>query len=135
MTPTQRTLALLREKGYLCGIVEKWNPHAKIRQDLFGFIAIVALNPGIGIVGVQTTSGSNMSPRQQKITSSEEARDWSEAGGNIWLIGWRKVGARGKRKLWAPRIVEFQYMTGEGGRGERPEDGGWAVSEIEEAML
>ena len=42
--PTQRTLARLRQEGALeVAIVEHWNPHARIRQDLFGFIDILAI--------------------------------------------------------------------------------------------
>jgi hypothetical protein len=27
LSPTQRTLRALRERGLVCAIVEKWNPH------------------------------------------------------------------------------------------------------------
>jgi hypothetical protein len=36
VTPTQRSLAYLRAEGWQVAIVERWNPHARIRQDLFG---------------------------------------------------------------------------------------------------
>jgi hypothetical protein len=36
MTPTARSLAHLKALGYEERVVEKWNPFAKIRQDLFG---------------------------------------------------------------------------------------------------
>jgi hypothetical protein len=54
-SPTKRTLAKLRKEGYLCAIVEKFNRFAGIRQDLFGFIDILAIREG-EIIGVQTTS-------------------------------------------------------------------------------
>ena len=38
ITPTQRTLKHMRERGYTCQVVEHWNPFARIRQDLYGFI-------------------------------------------------------------------------------------------------
>ena len=37
MTPTQRTLGELRKWVEHVAIVEKWNSHCRIRQDLFGF--------------------------------------------------------------------------------------------------
>lgn len=36
MSPAQRSLAALKQLGYRAKVVEKWNPFAKIRQDLFG---------------------------------------------------------------------------------------------------
>ena len=52
---TAKTLALLRKEGYEPGIVERWNPYARVRQDLFTIIDIVALDDG-QTLGVQTTS-------------------------------------------------------------------------------
>lgn len=61
-SPTQRTLKHLRDAGYpLVQVVEKWNPHAHIRQDLYGIIDVLAV--GADIVGVQATSGSNVASR------------------------------------------------------------------------
>ena len=64
MTPTQRTLKYLREIGYHAEVVERWNPHARIRQDLFGFGDIIAIRWGeSGPLLVQCTGGANMSKR------------------------------------------------------------------------
>jgi len=68
MTPTQRSLAMLREAGYLYAIVEHWNYFAKIRQDYFGFGDILAVDATTNTtVIVQTTSGSNFAARRTKI--------------------------------------------------------------------
>ena len=40
MSPMRRSLAFLRDAGYLCAIVEKRN-HIGITQDLFGFGEVV----------------------------------------------------------------------------------------------
>ena len=45
MSPTQRSLAHLKALGYQARVVEKWNPFAKVRQDLFGG-DVLALKPG-----------------------------------------------------------------------------------------
>lgn len=102
MTPTQRSLALLRERGYHATVVERWNPYARIRQDLWGFADILCLKPG-EILAVQTTSGSNVSGRLKKIAASPLITTVLLAGIKIVVHGWRKVGPRGKRKTWEVR--------------------------------
>src|SRR5574343_733329 len=107
ISPTQRTLKYLREKGYICAITEHWNPHARIRQDLFGFIDLLAL--GIDrIVAIQCTSGANLSARVQKIRSLADAVLWYRAGGDILVIGWRKLKREG-RQVWMPRIIRLSF--------------------------
>lgn len=106
MTPTQRCLADLRKIGATAAIVEKWNPHARIRQDLFGCIDILAILPR-SLVGIQVTSGTNHAARRAKILSEPRAQAWIEAGGLIELWSYAKAGARGKRKLWTCRKEEI----------------------------
>ena len=65
-SPTQRTLAYLRQNGYDTAIVEKWNDRLKIRQDLFGFIDVLAVGP-LGTIAVQTTTKTNFAARWNKI--------------------------------------------------------------------
>jgi hypothetical protein len=88
-SPTQRSLAKLRGEGYRAAVVEHWNPFAKIRQDLFGIIDIVALKANTTL-GVQTTSYSNMSARIKKILASEAYNDIKAAGWKILCHGWKK---------------------------------------------
>ena len=88
LTPTQRTLAYLREQGYLCAIVEKWNPHVKIRQDLFGFIDILAIKKD-ETLAVQCTS-TGVAARVKKIQESEYLSRVREAGWKILIVGWSK---------------------------------------------
>lgn len=101
MSPTQRTLAHLRAAGYpLVQVVERWNPHARIRQDLFGIIDVVAV--GDDIVAVQATSGSNLSKRIAKITESPALPILRKAGIRVLAHGWRKVRGR-----WQLREVDL----------------------------
>lgn len=65
-SPTQRTLALWQRPSGLTAVVEKWNPHVRIRQDLFGFIDILHVGPD-GTYGIQCTSRGGMSARKKKI--------------------------------------------------------------------
>jgi hypothetical protein len=99
--PTQRSLEHMREQGYLCGVVERWNPHAKIRVDLFGFIDVLCVK-GEDIVGVQATSGAHVAERATKITEHE---NWPLVCAAIRVVvhGWRK-NAAGR---WVLREVEL----------------------------
>lgn len=100
MTPTELTLKHLRAEGWTVAVVEKWNPHARIRQDLYGFIDILALK-GSETLAVQATSYTNMSSRIKKIAEIETVAAVREAGWTIWVIGWRKVNNR-----WTHKIVD-----------------------------
>lgn len=99
MSPTERTLAYLRKQGYRVAVVERWNPHAKIRQDLFGIIDVLAIGKGITLA-VQCTSADNVSARVHKIAEHESTPWIREAGWLIEVQGWTK----GKRE---PRIVDL----------------------------
>jgi hypothetical protein len=108
----------LRQNGFTrVGIVERFNRFvgpAGIRQDLFGFLDFIALGPGQGIVGVQST-GQDFAGHRRKILEDrrEECTDWLMAGGRVLLYGWRKVKEKrgGKRMLWKPRIEEITLET------------------------
>ena len=106
-SPTQRSLKALRADNWTCQITERWNPFAKVRQDLFGFCDILCISPARGILAVQTTSGNNVSARMEKIRQEPKAALWLACGGRIQVHGWRKIGDRGKRKLWDCRVIEL----------------------------
>ncbi len=113
-SPTQRTLKRLREEGYLTEVVERWNPHANIRQDLFGWIDIIAIRPG-EILAVQATSYSNHSARVTKLKQErrEQVEEWLDAGGLAEVWSWKskqrilKDGTVGKSKVWRPRVTKI----------------------------
>lgn len=98
LSPTQLTLRYLRDNGWpIVEVVERWNPHARIRQDLFGFVDVLAIGPQ-GTLAVQTTSASNAPARVNKITSDELHPALSaarEAGWAIHVHGWQK-----KKNRW-----------------------------------
>jgi hypothetical protein len=105
----------LREMGRVCGIVEKFNPYAGphgIRQDLFGFIDIIALDPERGVVAIQST-GQDFSGHYKKLTQerNENVHEWLKTpGATLELWGWRKVKVKrgGKAVRWKPRIQEIK---------------------------
>lgn len=103
-SPTQRSLKYYRDKGFLVGITEHWNPHAFIRQDLYGFIDLLAINDKI-TVAIQATSTDNVGARIKKILALPSAKQWVQ-GKNRYLIviGWKRYKKAEARKFWRPTI-------------------------------
>lgn len=91
-SPMELSLDYLRKRGWTCQIVEKWNAHAKIRQDCFGFGDVLCYRFGVALV--QTTSTSNFSARRAKILESPHFAGWKRSGGRIFLHGWGDKGLR-----------------------------------------
>lgn len=122
-SPTQRTLKLLKEKGYKAAIVERWLQYAGSfgkRQDMFGIIDVLAITPDITL-GIQCCSGSAVG-HYQKITKekNQEAYDWlSNPGRSLEIWAWRKLKKKlkkpkkGKKKkkakafTWQPKIIKI----------------------------
>jgi hypothetical protein len=91
MTPTQRSLQYLREQGYLCEVVEHWNPFARVRKDLWGWCDILAIKKN-EVLAVQVTA-SAVADRIKKITLSDTVGAVRESGIRIEVHGWRKNAA------------------------------------------
>lgn len=103
-SPTQCTLDKWRKLGYRAVVVEKWNSHVKVRQDMFGFIDVLAIGNG-ETVGIQSTSKSNLSARIKKIESDDlfaAVSDVRKAGWRIVAEGWHKPKHR-----WECKEVEL----------------------------
>lgn len=96
-SPTQRTLAEMRKRGYHCEVVEKFNSFTRTRKDFCGFIDVLCLGEN-EIIGVQATSGDNVSKRVAKITEHENVGAVRKAGIRILVHGWRK-GSNGRYVL------------------------------------
>lgn len=117
ISPTQLTLRKLREDGYIAQVVEYWNPHAKIRQDLFGVIDVLAAHPSEGILGVQATSDSHHAARRMKAQESEHLPTWIQAGGRFEVWSWAKKWRTDRTThcnhslrcgcVWVPRTEGF----------------------------
>ena len=101
MTPTQRSLAALRDLGYLVEVVEKWNSFTRTRKDLWGRADLLAIKRG-EVLAVQVTS-EGVSNRVAKVTNSETIGRVREAGVRVEVHGWRK-NAKGR---YIQRIVDL----------------------------
>jgi len=119
LSPTQRTLRALRDRGLKCAIVEKFNQYAGSfgrREDLFGIIDIIALDPQKGIIGIQSC-GSDFNKHKKKILEEkyQETYDWlNTPGTSLELWSWRKVKAKrgGKAMIWKPRVEIITLKQG-----------------------
>lgn len=101
MSPTQRSLKLLRERGWIAEVTERWIPGGAgrpgIRKDLWSFADLLCLHPVTGeILAVQTTSASNISARVRKIADCELTPVVRKCGIGIHVHGWRKP-CKGRR--------------------------------------
>lgn len=114
-SPTKRSLKLLRETGHQAQVVERWNMFAKVRQDLFGWIDIVAVDPKTpGILGVQTTTTTNQAARIEKARGNGALVAWLLAGGRLTVHGWRKSKGRWVVTERPLTIADVSAKRGEG---------------------
>lgn len=112
MTPTARTLQKLRKDGYTASVVERWNPHARIRQDLFGCIDLVAVHPELGTFGIQACAGASVAARVAKSCAEPRLAVWLLHNKfEVW--GWRKLKVKrgGKAVRWDVRRVRIALVN------------------------
>lgn len=114
-SPSARTLAECRKRGWIAQVVERFNTYTNQRVDLFGVIDLVAISP-TGIVGIQACAGSRSdgrgggdhAARRAKILAEPRARAWVQAGAALQVWSWAKRGEHGSRKLWTLRVEEIR---------------------------
>ena len=129
-SPTQRALAELRKRGWPAAITEHWNPHAMIRQDLFGVFDLLAIRPVYNageelayaaldmqlvvptntpaILGIQVTTADNRSKRRDKLHAWPHLQAWLDTGARVELWTYSKMGKRGEKKLWTLNVEEIK---------------------------
>ena len=120
-TAVQRTMRLLRGQGSICAVVEKYNAFVGehgIRQDLFGIVDVLCLDPERGFVGVQCCTGS-FAEHWRKMTEdcAQACYDWlTTPGGHLEIWTWRKLKKvrGGKAFIWQPRVdaVRLEDLPG-----------------------
>lgn len=96
-----RSVAHLREQGYIVATVEYYNAYTKRKHDLFGCIDLLAIGNG-ETIAVQVTSKSNLSARRHKIEESEAYPEMLRSGWRIVLHGWYK-----EKNRWQLKEVEL----------------------------
>lgn len=129
-----RTMSMLRKKGWVVALVEKYNVHSRKRHDLFGFADVIGMHPEHGILLVQVTSGQHVNARIKKMYNEafKNVEIAIEAPNvNVEVHGWRKVktcthcglqrygknrecectGKHGTREKYIPIIVPVDLNT------------------------
>lgn len=127
ISPTQRTLKILRDQGYYPWIVERFNAFSGRRTDYLNIIDILIVVPS-GMLGVQSC-GTAFSEHKKKILEDEtwSTKHWLKGKGNeLILIGWRKLKIKrgGKAVRYEPRIA-YITMTKKGKLEFREKNGKW----------
>ena len=115
MTPTQRTMSVLRERGFTVGRVEQWIPAARggFRKDLFGIIDLLAINENITL-GVQVC-GTAWSEHVDKLKTEGEksVRAWLQSPHrHLELWGWRPLKRNGRKVATLRRAMFYVRYPG-----------------------
>ena len=116
LSPTARTLAECRKRGWIAQVVEQTIPRVFIKRDLFGCIDIVAIDAVTDphyprIIGIQATSGNDSgahAARRRKILLEPRIKLWIEAGCRMEVWSFSKMGAAGKAKRWTLRAEQIR---------------------------
>ena len=112
-SPTQRTLAYLRETGYHCDVVERFIrrpelPGGGFRKDFMSFGDILAFS-NTETVMVQSC-GTSYSSHLKSLLSNPNVALWLAGPRKVMLIGWRKLKVKrgGKATKWTPRVRKIK---------------------------
>ena len=114
-SPTERTLAEVRSRGWYAYPCEGWRPAGARcvlcrtaafwrRSDFLGFCDVLALPI---MLAIQTTSGDNHAARVKKIVQErqEAAWYWLSGGGRIEVWTWSRRARPQNGKLWRLRVT------------------------------
>jgi len=99
MSPVQRTLDWLRKHGYEAAKTEHWNHFAKRRQDLYGFVDVLAVNAD-QLLAIQCSDDAHHAGHKAKILKNKAARLLAyHAEVEIWSWGLKLTRERRKDGL------------------------------------
>ncbi len=100
VSPTARSLKLLRALGYTCDVVERANKWVK--HDYIGIGDIIAFNE-LETLMVQATTMDHLANREKKARENQDLVRWVNPispGRRFELHGWALRGKAGTRKRW-----------------------------------
>jgi len=124
VTPTGRSLGLLRQSGYTADICERWVPHTQHRRDLFGFGDIIAVRPGAReFLIVQATTAAHVAHRLAKAQKLPALAAWLRAGGAFEVWGWFSRDGRWHVRRVAVRPEDLAAVVLQGPQRRRQRRG------------
>lgn len=125
-TNTARSKKLLEDAGWQCHKTEytmrvpgKYNgtykePDKVWKVDAFSFGDLLCYHPEHGIALIQTTDLGDISKRENKIIANVHSFGWLQAGGKIFVHGWKKVKNRWRVKIFEMNAAgTFSQVSGE----------------------
>ena len=96
MSPLQRSMAQLREEGWMVEKVEHWNQWSKTRHDLFGLFDLLCIHRKDGhTLGVQVTTMGQKQPHIRKMRANKNLALVRKANWLVQLHSWRKLKKTG----------------------------------------
>jgi hypothetical protein len=111
MRARERSLIRCREAGYTTGLTEHFNPHVRIRQDLYGFIDFVAMKPGKSILAVQVCN-THAQEHIENVCKHPNAKIWLQTGSRIVIHSWVERSKLGV-KTWELDLTRIELVKGE----------------------
>lgn len=131
----QKSREELKKQGYDTWIVEKpWSPYTKRREDLFNFGDLIGIREGTSGVTAIQAAGEDCSSHIRKILEgyvdgsgkeippNPHLRIWLQSGNRFFIWSWCLRGAKGKRKTYRLREIEFILENGKVVHREIPHD-------------
>lgn len=104
MSPTARTLRMLRRAGYAAAVVERFIPQTQRKADLFGVGDVLAVHPAEPtVLLIQATTAGHLGDRLARCRARPELAAWLASGQRFEVWGWHRADGR-----WAVRRVAVQ---------------------------
>ena len=112
---------LLRNLDYTVEVVERYSPHSRRTNDLFGFLDVLAVGNN-HTIGIQVTSRGNMASRRRKMLEEnpDALHRLLNAGWLLEVHGWDQPG--GPRTRW--RLLVHRLV-------DTPDGPDWAIRPYE----
>lgn len=109
-----KTCEVMRLRGFLIEACQVWNSWSGTRKDLFGLFDYMAVHPEArGIVGVQTSTMTNLSGHVRKAHEQPALVPWLASGGRFVLHMWAKPGHWvAEKRLWTLLEIELGLVDG-----------------------
>lgn len=107
MSPTARSLAYLRQLGFIAAPVERYIAELQESRDVWRFGDILAAHPieKLTLI-VQATSLHNVAARKAKSLEQPELAAWLAAGNHFEIHGWVQKDGR-----WSVHRLEITAET------------------------
>jgi hypothetical protein len=94
MSPTARTLARLRQLGFLADVCERFIAAVQRKRDLFGVADVIAVHPRDRLMLlVQATSRPHVGDRLKRLQARPETRLLLKTGIAVEVWGWYRSPA------------------------------------------